>query len=278
MAYFAKRGYRVAAMDVRGYGESSKPGAIEAYTLKQLAGDVVAVAKTLDPNPVILFGHDWGAPIVYAAALLYPEAIKAVAGLSVPFTPWSENSMLAVITSIYQDRFFYIKYFQQPQVPELEAEADVGITLRKIYYSMSGNSPADDWLKSKALDDGLLDHLVDPQPFPDWLPVQDLEVYIDAFERGGFTGPFNRYRAVDIDHSDFSGYRNVKLSMPVCFIGGEADSIRNYVPGVDGYADPGAGCEDFRGSTLIPGAGHWIQQEAPEETNRALLQFLHGLK
>ena len=161
--------------------------------------------------------------------------------------------MLAVMTSIYQDRFFYIKYFQQPEVPEQEAEVDVGITLRKIYYSLSGNSPADDWLKPKALDDGLLDHLVDPQPFPDWLSVQDLAVYVDAFESGGFTGPFNRYRAVGIDHTDFSGYRNVKLSMPVCFIGGEADSIDNYVPGVDGYAKPAVGCDDFRGSTLIPG-------------------------
>jgi pimeloyl-ACP methyl ester carboxylesterase len=105
MTYFAERGYRVAAMDVRGYGESSKPAAIDAYTLKQLAGDVAAVAKALDPNPVILFGHDWGAPVVHNTGLLYPGLIRGIAGLSVPFTPWSQNSLPAVLESTYADRF-----------------------------------------------------------------------------------------------------------------------------------------------------------------------------
>lgn len=278
MKYFAERGYRVAAMDVRGYGQSAKPAAIEAYTLSQLAGDVAAVAKALDPNPAILFGHDWGAPITYNTALLYPDAIKAVAGLSVPFTPWSENSLLAMMKLIYEDRFFYINYFQQAVVPEREMEKDVGVTLRKIYHSLSGNSPADDWLKPKPLDNGLLDQLLDPKPFPDWLSEQDLQVYIDAFANGGFRGPLNRYRALEMDYTDFSRYRDRHLSMPVCFIGGELDAVRDYVPGADGYADPGVGCDDFRGSTLIPGVGHWVQQEAPEETNRALLRFLEGVQ
>lgn len=277
MAFFTERGYRVAAMDVRGYGESSKPDAIEAYTLKQLAGDVVAVAKALSPEPVILFGHDWGAPIAYNTALLYPDAIRAVAGLSVPFTPWSETSLLTLMASIYEDRFFYINYFQKPLVPEQELEEDIGVSLRKIYHAFSGNSPSDDWLKPKSLDRGLLDHMLDPKPFPDWLSQEDMQVYIDAFASGGFTGPLNRYRAVELDHADFSDYRNRHLPMPVCFIGGELDAIRDYVPGVDGYANPGAGCDDFRGTTLISGAGHWLQQEAPDETNSALLRFLEGL-
>jgi pimeloyl-ACP methyl ester carboxylesterase len=238
MEFFSKQGYRVAAMDVRGYGESSKPAAIEAYSLKRLAGDVAAVARALDPEPVILFGHDWGAPIVHNTTLLYPHAIKGVAGLSVPFTPWGDASLVTALKSIYEDRFFYMNYFRRPAVPEQEAEADVGVTLREIYYSMSGNTPVEEWLKPKSLEDGLLDQLTDPAPFPDWLSPQGLEVYIEAFEKGGFQGPFNRYRALEIDHGDFS---------------------------------------DFRGSTLIPSMGHWIQQEAPEETNRALMAFLTGL-
>jgi len=278
MAFFAERGYRVAAMDVRGYGQSSKPEAVAAYTLRQLAGDVAAVAKALAPNPVILFGHDWGAPIAYNTALLYPELVRAVAGLSVPFTPWSETSLLTLMASIYEDRFFYINYFQKPRVPEQELEQDIGVSLRKIYHSFSGSSLPDDWLKPKALDSGLLDHMPDPKPFPGWLSERDLQVYIDAFSSGGFSGPLNRYRAVEIDHADFAGYRSRHLSMPVCFIGGERDAIRHYVPGVDGYARPGAACDDFRGATLIPGAGHWIQQEAPQQTNSALWRFLEGLQ
>lgn len=225
MAFFARQGYRVAAMDVRGYGESSKPASIDAYSMKRLAADVAAVAKALDPNPAILFGHDWGAPIVYNTALLYPDAIKGVAGLSVPFTTWSDMSFMTVAKSIYKDRFFYMNYFQRQSAPEQEAEADVGVTLRKIYYSFSGNSPVDDWLKPKSLDDGLLDHLIDPRPFPDWLSTQDLQIYIEAFEKGGFQGPFNRYGALEIDHTEFSGFRNVPLSVPTCFPGCQRRSV-----------------------------------------------------
>ncbi|MEM6582669.1 MAG: alpha/beta hydrolase [Pseudomonadota bacterium] len=277
MSYFAQRGYRVAAMDVRGYGNSSKPDAVEAYTLKTIAGDVAAVARMLSQEPAVLFGHDWGALIVYNTALLYPDTFHAVAGMSVPFTPWSEVSLIELYSSVYDGRFFYIKYFQQANAPEREAEQDVGATLRKIYYALSGDSPREAWLVHKPETAGLLDGMVDPDPFPDWMSTSDLAVYVQAFERGGFRGPFNRYRAVALDHTDFTDFQGVKLAQPSCFIAGESDAIRDYVPGHDGFADAGAGCADFRGTTLIPKVGHWVQQEAPDETNLALETFLNGL-
>ncbi len=275
--FFADRGYQVAAMDVRGYGESTKPAAVDEYSLRKLAGDVASVARSLSNDPVILFGHDWGAPIVYTTALLHPERVRAVAGLSVPYLPAGDVSLLDLARQVYADRFFYMTYFQTPDVVEAELGADVESSLRKIYFSLSGDAPLNNWLKTKPSTAGLLDGMVDPSAFPDWLSDADLKVYVDSFEKGGFHGPINRYRAMDLDHEDLTELRDRLIEVPTCFIGGERDAIRNYIDGIDLYADTGAGCADFRGSTIIPGTGHWVQQEAPDETNEALANFLEGL-
>jgi len=275
--HFSGRGFQVAALDVRGYGGSSKPQAISDYSMRQLTADVAAVARSLSDAPAILFGHDWGAPIAYNTALLFPDQFKAVAGLSVPFTPFSGMNSLELWQALYPDRFFYQLYIQQEGIPEAEAEADIPGTLRRIYYALSGDAPADEWLKPKPADAGLLDELVDPQPFPAWMSEYDLQVYVDAFSAGGFRGPFNRYRAQVLDSTDLTGLQGRKLTQPTCFIGGDKDAVRHMVPGADIYADPGSGCVDFRGSTLIPGIGHWVQQEAPAATNSALEDFLDSL-
>jgi pimeloyl-ACP methyl ester carboxylesterase len=275
--YFSERGFQVAALNVRGYGGSSAPADIAAYTLKSLASDVAAVARTISDSPAILFGHDWGAPIAYHTALLYPEQFHAVAGLSVPYMPGSDGSSLDLWRALYPDRFFYQLYIQAEGVVEAELSADIGAALRKIYFALSGNAPVDEWLKYKAADAGLLDGLIDPEPFPDWMTPADLDVYVKAFEQSGFHGPFNRYRAQTLDVTELSALQGQKLSQPSCFIGGDRDAVRHFVPGADLFADPGAGCEDFRGATLIDNVGHWVQQEAPGATNQALEQFLKGL-
>ena len=275
--HFVAQGYSVATIDVRGYGDSSKPKEIEAYTLKAIASDVAAVAQAISSDPVILFGHDWGAPIVYATALRHPECIAAVAGLSVPYTPASDISTLELIKQIYTDRFFYILYFQEPDRVEQEVEADMSVALRKIYHSLSGDAPDQDWLKVKPASAGLLDDLVLPDSYPAWLPEADFDVYLRAFEASGFYGAIARYRAMALDAELDKPLIGAKIQQPGCFVGGAKDAIRHYVPGVDAYADVGDGFEDFRGSTIIPGAGHWVQQEAPEATNAALAGFLRSL-
>ena len=118
----------------------------------------------------------------------------------------------------------------------------------------------------------------DPDPFPAWMSKDDLQVFIDAFEAGGMRGPINRYRAQRLDTEQLAEIHGKLLPQPACFVGGESDAVRNFVPGGDLYTDPGASCEDFRGSTLVPRAGHWVQQEAPKEVNEALAAFLEGLK
>jgi pimeloyl-ACP methyl ester carboxylesterase len=279
MAHFAARGYRVAAMDVRGYGGSSKPHAIAAYTMREIAADVAAVIDALAgaEGKAILFGHDWGAPIVWNAAVLHPDRVRAVAGLSVPFVPASPASLVDALRVMYAGRFFYQLYFQAEGVVEAEVEADMRGALRRIYYTISGNAPLNAWLAPKPADARLLDGMVDPDPFPAWMSEADLQVYVDAFEAGGFRGPINRYRAQVLDPAELADIHGKPVTQPACFIGGGNDAVRAFVPGMDLYADPGANCLDYRGTTIIPGIGHWVQQEAPDAVNAALEAFLTGL-
>jgi pimeloyl-ACP methyl ester carboxylesterase len=277
LEHFAVRGYKVAAMDVRGYGGSSKPPEIAAYSMKHLTGDVAAVADALGGGRAILFGHDWGAPIVWNTALLHPDKIAAVAGLSVPYVPRGEGSFVDTAATIYAGRFFYQLYFQAEGVAEAELEADVPSALRQIYFALAGEAPLNKWLEQKPADAKLLDGMDDPQPFPAWMSEADLAVYADAFRAGGFRGPLNRYRAQEIDFTDLADFAGKPVTQPACFIGGERDAVRNFLPGLDLYSLAAAACTDFRGSTIVPAAGHWVQQEAPAAVNAALEAFLTGL-
>jgi pimeloyl-ACP methyl ester carboxylesterase len=275
--YFSRRGYTVAALDVRGYGRSSKPQDIAAYTLRNLASDVAAVIDQLGGGKAILFGHDWGAPIVWHTALLHPNKVTAVAGLSVPYIPRGPVPFIDVAKAAYKDRFFYQLYFQDEGVAEAELEADIPAALRKIYFAISGAAPLNKWLEHKPTDARLLDGMTDPQPFPDWMSEEDLQVYVEAFRAGGFRGPLNRYRAHQIDFQELADFAGKPVTHPSYFVGGERDAVRAFVPGMDLYANPAIGCTDFRGSVILPGAGHWVQQEAPAETNAALQRFLETL-
>jgi pimeloyl-ACP methyl ester carboxylesterase len=278
ISHFSRLGYQVAALDVRGYGGSSKPSEIAAYTIRNLASDVAAVIDQLGDGRAILFGHDWGAPVVWNTALLYPGKVAAVAGLSVPFLPRGPVSFIDMARAMYKDRFFYQLYFQQEGAAEAEFEADIPTSLRKTYFALSGAAPLNKWLEHKPAAATLLDGMIDPQPFPGWMREQDLQAFVDAFRAGGFRGPLNRYRAQNIDFAEMSPFSGKPVTQPSYFLAGERDAVRAFVPGMDLYANPGAGCTDFRGSLILPDIGHWVQQEAPVATNAALEAFLKGLQ
>jgi pimeloyl-ACP methyl ester carboxylesterase len=279
LSHFVPLGFKVAAMDVRGYGGSSRPHPISAYTMREITGDVAAVIDALGGGQAILFGHDWGAPIVWNTALLHAAKVRAVAGLSVPYTPRGETSFLAFAERAYADKFFYQLYFQKEGVAEAEFERDVRDALRRIYYSASGDFRSEHAgaFMAKAPDSGFLDGLPDPQPFPAWLTDEDMDVFVKAFEGSGFRGPLNRYRAQNIDFEELAEFKGKPITQPACFIAGERDPVRRFVPGMDLYANAGAHLTDFRGTTLIPEVGHWVQQEAPEATNAALETFVLDL-
>jgi len=274
----AQAGYRVVAPDVRGYGGSDKPQPVEAYAMATMMADVTGIIDAFGERSSILVGHDWGAPICWNIAALFPNRVAAVAGLSVPYRKRGKVSTLEAARKIYQGKFFYQIYFQEEGVAEAELEADVRTSLRKIYYSISGDAPSlDGWLQRPA-GGRLLDALEDPKTFPAWMMPEDLDTYVASFEAGGFRGPLNRYRNQDRDFAELPEMGVRPVAQPSCFIAGSKDLVRRFVPDYDLYADVAVNCTDLRCKRIIEGAGHWVQQEAPEEVTQALLDFLNTLR
>lgn len=278
IAHFAGLGRRIAAMDVRGYGESDKPDDVAAYAMVELTGDVAAVIDALGGR-AILFGHDWGAPIVWNSALRHAGKVAAVAGLSVPYVPAGDTNFLDAMRHVHAGRFFYQLYFQEPGVADAELAGDP-LALDKIFYGISGEGlkrGGAGALGTKGPDDRFLTGLAAPDRYPGWMAEADMAIYRDAFARGGWHGPLNRYRAQGIDFEQRQAVKGRRIAQPAAFIAGTLDPVRAFMPGVDMFAAAGAACDDFRGSTLIEGAGHWVQQEAPGEVNAALSAFVAGL-
>ncbi len=273
----AAAGYHVLAPDQRGYARSSAPPDVAAYGVEYLAGDLLGLLDAAGHDDAVFAGHDWGALLVWDLARIHPERVRAVVNASVPYTEWPAPPT-DVFKATSGDRFFYILYFQEVGPPEAELEADVERTMRTILWSASGDGyPAHPPPPPPAAGTGFLGAMAAAAPvpieLPAWLGDDDLAVYVDAFEASGFFGPLSWYR--NLDHN----YRLVRErpapAMPVWFIGGTRDPVIASRPGyVESMA---ARLPDLRGTVLIDGAGHWTQQEAPDEFNRALLAALAEL-
>jgi pimeloyl-ACP methyl ester carboxylesterase len=273
IAALAAAGFRVVAPDQRGYGGSEAPAPIEAYTLSRLVDDAVGVLDACGESQAVVVGHDWGAPVAWHCALLRPDRFRAVAGLSVPYVGRSPIPPLDVFRMMAGDHFFYILYFQEPGVAEAELEADVEDTLRRFLYAASGDvaEPPDFWQKPK--DAGFLDGLPQPKTLPAWLTAADLAYYTGEFRRSGFRGPLNWYRNFDRNWHELAHLAGKKIEIPSLFVAGERDAVLAMIP-LDAMRD----CvTDMRKLVLLPGCGHWTQQERPAEVNAALIDFLRGL-
>jgi pimeloyl-ACP methyl ester carboxylesterase len=270
-------GYLVAAPDVRGYGDSDKPNAIEAYAIKELAADIDALIEALAARQAIVIGHDWGASITYATALFHPHRVAALAGLSVPHLGRGSMPSVELFRKIYKDRFFYQLYFQEPGVAEAELEADVRTSLRKIYYWSSGDARKIQANPPNPTKTRLLEGLKDPDPFPAWLGEADLDYCTEQLRRSGFRGPLNRYRNSARDFADLAAFDETKIAQPAAFLAGSLEPVLGMVPGLDMIEVMGLKFGDLRYVKVIDGAGHWVQQERPAEVNAALLEFLASL-
>jgi pimeloyl-ACP methyl ester carboxylesterase len=270
-------GYRVVVPDVRGYGGSEKPDAIEAYDMEHMIGDLLGLIDHFGERRAVLIGHDWGAPIVWNTTALYPDRVTAVAALSVPYSPRGKISSIALWRQIYAGRFFYQLYFQAPGVAEAEFESDVRTALRKIYYSGSGDAPRGMFRSDKPPEARMLDDLPDPAVLPSWITEQDLDYYVAQFESGGFRGPLNRYRNQERDWERLTGLEGARITRPACFIAGSRDGVLRFVPNVDLVENMKRWVDDLRVCRVIDGAGHWIQQERATEVNTLLREFLATL-
>ncbi|HCK84245.1 MAG TPA: alpha/beta hydrolase [Hyphomonadaceae bacterium] len=283
MAPLAAAGFTACAIDVRGYGGSDKPHEVEAYSMANMCADVAGVIDALSPNaPAVLVGHDWGAPIVWHTAVLHARKVRAVAGLSVPYYALPPMPLSRIFKAMYTDqgKFFYMAYFQDEGVAEAELEADVRGTLRRMYYAASADSNGRWGGGDKLVGEPLLQGLPDPDPFPSWLTAADIDYFVGEFERSGFRGPINRYRNFERDWEMMNNVADRKVHQPSLFIAGAQDMVLKMFG--DGNVDTLVATmrdqlTDFRGAHIVPGAGHWVQQEAPDATTGHLIDWLAQL-
>jgi pimeloyl-ACP methyl ester carboxylesterase len=272
----AEAGYHAVAADVRGYGESDRPHEIEAYSMKNHVADALGILDALGEETAVIVGHDWGAPMAWNSAVLHPERYRAVVALSVPFLPRSPMPPTQMFKAIFQDKFFYMLYFQEPGVAEEEFESDVRRSMLMFMYGASAEGRADPNVSgafmNKPADAKLFDGLVAPEKLPDWLTKEDLDYYTEAFKKTGFRGPLNRYRNMDRDWEELPELGGSTVQQPALYITGDKDPVGTFAP-----MDPMKASVPNLKIVTIPDAGHWTQQEAPERVNEELVGFLRGL-
>lgn len=272
-------GYRAVAIDVRGYGRSSAPTEIDAYRMLRKVADNVELVTALGETQAVIVGHDWGAPIAWTSALLRPDVFRAVAGLSVPYSPPGEHRPTDVFRVMGGAEEFYIEYFQQPGRAEAEIEADMRRWLLGFYFSASGDAPppAPGGATMATIPYGakMWDRFTIPDVMPTWMSEEDLAFYVGEFERSGITGGLNRYRNVDRDWEDLTAFRHQPIEVPALFIGGDRDGPTMWgKASIDRYPIT---LPKLHRSVILEGCGHWTQQERPAEVNAELIEFLASL-
>ncbi|HEX2287079.1 MAG TPA: alpha/beta hydrolase [Mycobacterium sp.] len=270
----AEAGFHVLAPDQRGYGGSSKPDAVEDYNIVALSSDMIGLLDDVGAERAAIVGHDWGAIVAWTAPLLHPDRFAGVAALSVPPIPRPQVPPTEAFRNMFGDNFFYILYFQEPGVADAELGRDPATTMRRL---MAARATGDELATVRMLSpgpEGLVERLSEPDGLPDWITKDELDHYIAEFARTGFTGPLNWYRNFDRNWELTAATPATTIAVPSLFIGGTADPVLGFTA-LDRYGEVVSG--PYR-QVMIDGAGHWIQQERPDEVNKELVSFLTGLE
>ncbi len=284
LAALADAGFHAVAPDMRGYGQTDAPKDIESYTLLHLVGDMVGLVDALGEEMAVIAGHDWGAPVAWHSALLRPDRFRGVIGLSVPFRPRG-TAMPSTVMPQNEDEIFYQIYFQTPGVAEAELARDVRSTMRRVAYSGSGDSPPpsgsggapSSGIAMVARHGGFLDHTIDPATLPPWISEADIDFYTKEFTRTGFRGGLNWYRNIDRNWELLAPYAGALVTVPALYVAGDRDLVVQFrgmdqlIPNLSKFVP------NLRRTIMLPGCGHWTQQERALEVNAAMLEFLKGL-
>lgn len=271
----AAAGFHVLAPDQRGYGGSSRPEPVEAYDITALAGDLVGLLDAVGAERAALVGHDWGAVVTWSTALLHPDRVVGVAGLSVPPVPRPLTPPTEAFRRIFGDTFFYILYFQQPGVADAEMAADPRRAMRRMLGGMRATGYEQEAVGMLAPGpQGFIARLPEPDRLPDWLTAEVLDHYVEEFSRTGFTGGLNWYRNFDRNWHIMGRCPVETITVPALFVGGTHDPVLKFTK-ID------RGREVVKGpyrQVMLDGAGHWLQQERPDEITTELLGFLSELR
>jgi len=277
----AEAGFTACAIDMRGYGGSQKFAQVADYDTEATIRDVMGVANALSPDAgVILVGHDWGAPTVYNATLLHPDRIVAMATMSVTYNGAPERNFDDVIKEIFDDnnRFFYQSYFRAPGVAEGAFDPNPREFLTKFYYAISGDPPQSIWPMDKTSADAINEILPEPPGFGSWMTDADMDYYVAEFTQSGFFGPLSRYRNHTRDFNFLQRTKGRTIDQPSFFIAGDKDGAFNmFNASVDPLVNMRRFVTNLEQGHVLPGCGHWTQQERPKAVNAALVPWLKSL-
>jgi len=271
IAAIADAGFHVVAPDMRGYGRTSAPADIAAYSIFDTVGDMVALVTALGETQAVIVGHDWGAPVAWHAALFRPDMFTKVAGLSVP-PPFRGRARPLDSLRAGGVTNFYWQYFQTPGVAEAEFERDIAATMRKIL----GRGVSDPAALYVTEDKGFLGNIPPVLTLPDWLSEADIAYFAEAYQKSGFRGGLNWYRNLDRNWDLTAPWQGAQIHQPSLFIAGSRDSVITGLIGAKRVTELDRVLPNLRQKLIIDGAGHWVQQERPHEVNAALIAFLKG--
>lgn len=273
----AEAGYRAVAPDMPGYGHSDSPAAVESYDVINTCRTVVGMIEALGEERAVLVGHDWGAIIAWNCALLEPERFSSVIAMSVPYTGRGDASLTDRLRQAYGENFFYILYFQEPDVAEAEFDANPRGILSRVYASPDTPREKPEITDPKRSAGGWTGRLGAPKELPPWLAAKDLDYYVSEFSHAGFRGGINYYRNFHRNWELTPQLSDAKVEQPALFIAGERDMVIRgaSATSLDSLMRPWAPA--LRRVVVVPEIGHWVQQEAPRETNSAMIDFLSSL-
>jgi pimeloyl-ACP methyl ester carboxylesterase len=278
LSALAEAGFHAVAPDMRGYGQTDRPEAIEQYTLFHLVGDMVGLLDALGEERAVIVGHDWGAPVAWLAAQVRPDRFSAVVALSVPFRARGTVRPTTVMTQT-DDAVWYQLYFQEPGVAEAEYDRNVRTVFRVGRINVSGDAlPRQQPFGMVPLQGGLFARVPPvPPPLPVWLTEADVDYYTSEFTRTGFRGGLNWYRNIDRNWELLAPFDGVPVSVPALYLAGDRDPVVKF-PGMDRHiADLPKFVPQLRGPIMLPGCGHITQEERPAAVNAAIIDFLHQL-
>ncbi len=252
-----------------------RPEAISAYNVADLSADLIGLLDDVGAERAVLVGHDWGAPVVWGSAQLHPDRVTAVVGLSVPPVPRAQVPPTQAFRMLFGDNFFYMLYFQEPGVADAELGADPAKTIRRMMTGLQ--SPGDHAAALRMLrpgPEGFVERLPEADGLPSWISAEELDHYIAEFTRTGFTGGLNWYRNLDRNWEIQADPPAATIAVPAMFVAGTEDPVLGFMRH-DRITEVVTG--PYR-EVMIEGAGHWLQQERPDQVNEVLLDFLAGLK
>jgi len=273
-------GYRAVALHMRGYGKTSRPDDIEAYSISNLVGDVVASVGGLGETQAIVVGHDWGGPVAWYSALMRPDIFRAVAVMSVPFNPPFALPEGVSVDDLMREaaagRQYYRLFFQEPGVAEADFEKDVRKSMLGVLYAFSGdivndNVHASGWDGHFPANETMTDQFILPEKLPGWLSEEDLDFYVREHSASGFTGGFNWYRNIKRLPRHLAPFVGKAIEQPALYLYGEHDMVAGNTP--EAIAGMQAALPDLRKCVMYDGAGHWLQQERADSVNSELLEF-----